>query len=147
MAGLDPKKASANIGFVKTALVLAAQKPKPGMPANQVGFAFAPGKDKPDHILMIDARKKGPALLSEILKVDKTRKGVVCGTATVTKDGKATLWVKYLKGTPGAESKMAQALSFMGLQYAVIFDKSKADEKDTADAHHVPVAASTGGSG
>src|ERR1700738_3826237 len=113
MAGLDPKRAKANIGFVKTALALAAQKPKPGMPANRVDFAFAPGKDKADHILMIDVRKKGPALMSEIVKVDKTRKGLVCGSATVTKDGKATLWVKYQKGTPGAESKMAQALSFM----------------------------------
>jgi hypothetical protein len=125
VAGLDPVKAKANIGLVRTALARAALKPKPGMPAARVEFAFAPGKNKADHILMMDVRKKGSALMSDIIKIDKARKGLVCGSATVTKEGKATLWVKYQKGAPGAESKMAHALSFVGLQYAVVFDKSK----------------------
>jgi hypothetical protein len=129
MAGLDPAKAKMNVARAKTALKVAALKGKDGGP-RWVGFAFAPGKDKSDHILVVDMRKKGPALMAEILKLDKTRKMQCCGRATVTKEGRPTLWVKYIKKLPSVERKLQEALVVMRLRYLVKQRQAEEQEQE-----------------
>ena len=93
VATVDPKKAKAkNLALVKTALKRASKK------GVRVGFAFAPGKDKRDHILMIDPRKNAKAVMTELAKAHKDRRQLCCGTATVIdENGKKTLSIIYVK--------------------------------------------------
>jgi hypothetical protein len=131
MPALDPKKAKeakANIVFAKVALKKAEGKDKDGKGV-RVGFAFAPGKDKRDHILLINPRKKGQALMAEIRKGHPDRKALCCGHATVTKDGgKKTVSLIYVKKLGGAERKMQEALKAMSLMYLVKLEKEEEDE-------------------
>ncbi len=138
MAGLDPVKAKANLAAAKMALQVAIQKDKDGNP-RRIGFAFAPGKDKTDHILMIDAKKKGPVLMAEILKIAKDRKALCCGSATFQKVPKPTLYVSYIKKLSGAERKMIEALVAMKLPLKVKLEG--ADDADDDDADDQAVAA------
>ena len=127
MAELDPKKAQANVTLARAALRKAATPDKDGNTA-RVGFAFAPGKDKNDHILLIDPRKRAQALMSEIAKEHKDRKARCCGTATVVKDGgKLTLSIRYVKKLGGAERKIQEALKAMALQYVVKLEREDED--------------------
>lgn len=130
MPALDPKKEKANIALIKVALRKAAIKAKDGDPI-RVGFAFAPGKDRKDHILFIDPRKKAQQLLQQITKEHKDRKQLCSGTATVIKEGsKFTLSLKYIKKMTGAERKIQEALKTMSLpQYKVVLEKVKDDEE------------------
>jgi hypothetical protein len=128
MPALDPKKAKANLAIVKMALRKAALKGRDGNTL-RVGFAFAPGKDKNDHLLFVDPRKTARQLLAEIQKAHKDRKALCCGTATVIKEGgKNTLSIIYVKKLPGAERKMQEALKAMALQYLVKLEKEDEDE-------------------
>lgn len=128
MPALDPKKAKANLAIVKMALRKAALKGRDGNTL-RVGFAFAPGKDKNDHLLFVDPRKTARQLLAEIQKAHKDRKALCCGTATVIKEGgKNTLSIIYVKKLPGAERKMQEALKAMTLQYLVKLEKEDEDE-------------------
>jgi hypothetical protein len=132
MAALDPKKAKANIALAKVALRKAATPSKDGK-GIRVGFAFAPGKDKTEHILVIDPRKRAQALMAEIVKQHKDRKQLSCGTATVVKEGgKLVLSIKYVKKLAGAERKMQEALRGMTLQYLVRLE-SEEEEEDIAE--------------
>jgi hypothetical protein len=136
MAALDPKKEKANIALIKVALRKAAAKAKNGDPI-RVGFAFAPGKDKKDHVLLIDPRKKAQQLLQDIVKAHKDRKQLCSGTATVIKVGsKFTLALKFIKKMPGAERKIEEALKARSIpQYKVVLEKVSDDEEveDVAD--------------
>ena len=128
MVGMDAKQAKANVATVKTALRKAMMKTSDGKTA-RVGFAFAPGKDKKDHILVIDPRKKALALMAEIKKKHADRKMLCCGTATVAKDGgKFTLSIRYVKKLAGAERKMQEAMRAMSLNYLVKLEKEEEDE-------------------
>lgn len=130
---LDPKKAKANLAIVKIALRKAALKGKDG-DTLRVGFAFAPGKDKLDHILLVDPRKNARQLMAEIQKGHKDRKALCCGTATVVKEGgKNTLSIVYVKKLAGAERRMQEALKAMQLMYLVKLEKEEEDE-DVAEA-------------
>jgi hypothetical protein len=130
MPAMDPKKEKANIALVKVALRKAAVKARDGDPV-RVAFAFAPGKDRKDHILLIDPRKKALQLLQEISKTHKDRKQLCSGTATVVKEGgKFTLSLKYIKKMTGAERKIQEALKSMALnQYKVVLEKMRDDEE------------------
>jgi hypothetical protein len=128
MVGMDAKQAKANVATVKTALRKAMMKTSDGKTA-RVGFAFSPGKDKMDHILVIDPRKKALALMAEIKKKHTDRKVLCCGTATVAKDGgKFTLSIRYVKKLAGAERKMQEAMRAMSLNYLVKLEKEEEDE-------------------
>lgn len=132
MAALDPKKAKANIALAKVALRKAATPSKDGN-GIRVGFAFAPGKDKSEHILVIDPRKRAQALMAEIVKEHKDRRQLCCGTATVVKEGgKLTLSIKYVKKLAGAERKMQEALRAMTLLYVVKLE-SDDEHEDIAE--------------
>jgi hypothetical protein len=140
MPTLDPKKAKeakANIAFAKIALKKAEAKDKDGNGV-RVGFAFAPGKDKKDHILLINPRKKGQALMAEIRKGHPDRKVLCCGHATVTKEGgKKAMSLIYVKKLGGAERKMQEALKAMSLMYLVKLEKEEEAEdiaEEIADA-------------
>src|SRR5690348_3808535 len=98
-AAVDKKAMAKNLLLVKTALKRASKK------GVRVGFAFAPGKDKASHILMIDPRKNARAVMSELLKAHKDHKQVCCGTATVDNSTK-TVSIIYVKKLAGAERKM-----------------------------------------
>jgi hypothetical protein len=132
MPALDPKQVKANVAVVKTALRKAMMKTSDGKTA-RVGFAFAPGKDKKDHILVIDPRKKAQALMMELKKHHTDRKVLCCGTATVIKDGgKFTLSIIYVKKLAGAERKIQEAMKAMALNYMVKLEKDEEDE-DVSD--------------
>jgi hypothetical protein len=147
MVGIDAAKARTIASVTKTALKLAAQPSKDGKPI-RVGFACAPGKTKADHVLMIDARRKGPALLAEIVKLAKDRKILCCGSARVTLDGKPTLWVAYKKPMQNGERLITEALKALNLQYVVKLDKAPGpaeqddgeDEADEADGEAAATA-------
>jgi hypothetical protein len=129
MAGLDPAKAKLVASAAKVALKLALQKDKDGNP-RRVGFAFAPGKNKTDHILMIDPRKPGKVLMGEITKAAKDRKQLCCGSLWVEKaGGKPTAWIKFVKALGGVAPKMTEAFGAMQLQYMAKVEK-KADGTD-----------------
>jgi predicted transcriptional regulator YdeE len=117
VAALDKKAMAKNLLLVKTALKRASKK------GVRVGFAFAPGKDKASHILMIDPRKNAKAVMAELVKAHKDHKQVCCGTATVIiENGKKTVSIIYVKKLAGAERKMMEALKVMGLRYAVALE-------------------------
>jgi len=121
-----------NLVAAKFALRAAAVRTKSGA-LRWVGFAFSPGKTKADHILRIDARKKGTVLMRELkTTLAKDRKDICCGVATVTKAGKPILWLKYIKKLAGAERKMQEALLEMKLRYLVRMRRKKDDEADEA---------------
>jgi hypothetical protein len=136
MPTLDPKKAKeakANIAFAKMALKKAEVKDKDGNGV-RVGFAFSPGKDKNDHIFLINPRKKGQALMAEIRKGHPDRKVLCCGHATVVKDGgKKTMSIVYVKKLGGAERKMQEALKAMSLMYRVQLEKEDEAEDIAED--------------
>jgi hypothetical protein len=144
MPALDPKQLKLNISLAKTALKKAEIK-KEGKDI-RVGFAFAPGKEKKEHILVIDPRKKGQALMAEILKKNKDRKQICCGTATVHKEGgKKTMSIIYVKKLPGAERRMQEALKAMSLMYVVKLEKEDEDEDIAEVAEDVAEALDAAG--
>jgi predicted transcriptional regulator YdeE len=127
-AAVDKKAMAKNLLLVKTALKRASKK------GVRVGFAFAPGKDKASHILMIDPRKNAKAVMAELVKAHKDRKQLCCGTATVIlENGKKTVSVVYVKKLAGAERKMMEALKVMGLRYAVELETEE-ELEDIAEA-------------
>lgn len=133
MPVLDPAKAKAIVATVRASLKLAGAPPKNGK-AVRVGFACAPGKSRADHILMLDARRKGPALLTDLTKLVKDRKVFCCGSATVTLGQPPTLWVVYTKAMTSGETKIAEALQAMNLRYLVKLDKAKpADDHEAQE--------------
>jgi hypothetical protein len=128
---IDPKLAKKNAAQIKTALQKVSGKKKDGKPV-RVFFAFAPGKDAKDHILKVDVRKKGQALVSEILKTNKERKQICFGMASADKaDGKLVMYISYVKKLSGGERKMQEALKAMMLPYAVKLESE--DEISDAD--------------
>ena len=136
----DPKQEAKNkqlklkrIAAAKMALRIAAIKTKTGA-MRWVGFAFSPGPNKKEHILMLDVRKKGTALMKDIRTLAPTRKEFCFGVATVTKQGKPTLWIKYIKRLGGAERKMQEALIDMRLAYQVKLRKKKDDDAESQQA-------------
>lgn len=130
MPALDPKKEKANIALIKVALRKAAVKGRDGDPI-RVAFAFARGKDRKDHLLLIDPRKKAQQLLQQITKEHKDRKQLCNGTATVIKEGsKLTVSLKCIKKMGGADRFIAEALKAMSLaQYKPVMEKVKDDEE------------------
>ncbi len=144
MADKDPameKARKENIQKFKIALKKAATKDNSGNP-KWVGFAFSPGDAPPHHFFMMSPRKKGPALSKDLLKaVAKESKGggtapkICFGMATVGKaDGKAVIWLEYIKKLGGAERKMNEALKFMHIPFLV----KPRDEDDSGAAPAAP---------
>jgi len=127
---IDLNKQKANLALIKTALRKAAIKGKDGNPI-RVGFAFAPGKDRKDHILLVDPRKRAQMLMQQIVKEHKERKVLCCGTAAVIKVGsKLTFSIKFIKKLAGGERKIEEAFKALSLtQYKVVLEKVKDDEE------------------
>ncbi len=132
--GIDPKKAKQDLALNKTALQKALAKDKDGNP-RRIFFAFAPGKAGPEHLLRLDHRRKGQALMQEIAKAHKDRKQMCYGTATVVKEGGQTLlMISYVKKLPGAERKMQDALKLMRLPHKV-----KLETEDEVSDKDIPI--------
>jgi hypothetical protein len=127
---IDLNKQKANLALIKTALRKAAIKGKDGNPI-RVGFAFAPGKDRKDHLLLVDPRKRAQMLMQQIGKEHKERKILCCGTAAVIKVGsKLTFSIKFIKKLAGGERKIEEAFKALSLtQYKVVLEKVKDDEE------------------
>lgn len=127
---VDLNKQKANLALIKTALRKAAIKGKDGNPI-RVGFAFAPGKDRKDHVLLVDPRKRAQMLMQQIQKEHKERKILCCGTAAVIKVGsKLTFSIKFIKKLAGGERKIEEAFKALSLtQYKVVLEKVKDDEE------------------
>jgi hypothetical protein len=129
MPVLDPAKAKAIVSAAKAALQLASAPPKNGKIV-RIGFACAPGKSRADHILMVEARRKGPAILADLTKLAKDRKAFCCGSASVTAGKPPILWVAYTKALTGGEAKIAEALQAMNLRYLVKLDKARPSDDE-----------------
>jgi hypothetical protein len=140
----DPKKEKATrLADIKAAVRKGlTQKTNDGTPIS-VGWVFARGKDKNDHIFVMHPRKPARALMTELMKAHSDRKTLCWGTTSVVKEGgKFNLEIKYIKKLPGGERYIQEALKAMALpQFKIVLasvrdDEEVADveESDTADA-------------
>jgi molybdopterin biosynthesis enzyme MoaB len=145
---VDSKKEKATwLADIKAAVRKGAtQKTKDGTPIS-LGWVFARGKDKNDHVFIMHPRKPAKTLMAELKKAHPDRKTLCWGTSCVVKEGgKFNLEIKYIKKLPGSERYIQEALKAMALpQLKVVLapvrdDEEVADVEETEDSGETATA-------
>jgi hypothetical protein len=122
----------------------AAQKTKDGTPIS-LGWVFARGKDKNDHIFILHPRKPAKTLMAELKKAHADRKTVCWGTSSVVKEGgKFNLEIKYIKKLPGGERYIQEALKAMALPQLKVVLAPVRDDEEVADVEETEDIEETG---
>ena len=132
---VDSKKEKATwLADIKAAVRKGAtQKAKDGTPIS-LGWVFARGKDKNDHIFMMHPRKPAKTLMAELKKAHPDRKTLCWGTSCVVKEGgKFNLEIKYIKKLPGGERYIQEALKAMALPQLKVVLAPLRDDEEVAD--------------
>jgi len=133
MVAIDPK-AKELLAKHKAVLMKAEMGAKAGKPL-ELPFAFAIGKTKTEHGLMIDLHKKPMALGAEIVKTHKNHKGLAFGTITIVNDGgKLFADIEMHKKVGSLRNKLQECLNAQGLnKYKVRLPTGTEDDEDEGE--------------
>jgi hypothetical protein len=130
MVAIDPK-AKELLAKHKAVLMKAEMGAKAGKPL-ELPFAFALGKTKTEHGLLIDLHKKPMALGAEIVKTHKNHKGLAFGTITIVNDGgKLFADIEMHKKVGSLRNKLQECLNAQGLnKYKVRLPTGTEDDEE-----------------